>query len=111
MSLNDRCQEALSVLDVGGRIDYPEVRTLVRSILQDGADGIAFPEGIREAARAIREQNRPICPGSRRPPDPPVAVIDHKRTVDGPLYAFCSHCGHDYVLTKSGNLRIHREPR
>lgn len=39
----------------GASIDYPEVRDLVAGIMRDGADGVAFPEGVREAAKAIRD--------------------------------------------------------
>ena len=56
MSLNDRCQEALDALQSGASINHPEVRQLVASVLQDGADGTHFPEGIHEAAHAIRHQ-------------------------------------------------------
>ena len=58
MSLNDRCRDALDAVRSGAPIDYPAVRDLVANIMRDGADGISFPDGIREAAQAIKEGSK-----------------------------------------------------
>lgn len=63
MSKNDRAREALTVLQRGGTVpDTPGVRHLIESVLEDAAEGIRFPDGLRQMASDIRDANPTIDP-------------------------------------------------
>ena len=58
MSLNDRCDEGLEILRHGGTVpDVQAVRYLLREVLDDGARGIRFQDGIRYLVYALKDAN------------------------------------------------------
>lgn len=57
MSLNDRASEALEIIRHGGRFDTSETRELLEEVLAEARAGIRFPDGLRDAARSIRDAN------------------------------------------------------
>ena len=56
MSLNDRCGEGLEILRHGGPVpDVEAVRDLLCAVLEEGAEGIRFQDGIRALVYALKD--------------------------------------------------------